>query len=694
MKALAAVLAVCLSSQASADVLKLRGAGELSAPSVSVDAQSIRLPDGRVLPRADVEEIRFAEAAPEGSTAAATVDPAQAARGQELFRQAAELEKRYPDVDGLTLVQDGDFELRPDGTQIETDVFIGKILKEGLKSSWGTVSASFEDGRSRVRILKATVYEPDGRVYPLDPSQVKVTRPQAEALFFEDSRDVTYSLPQLEVGSIIEEVVETETYNPFRKDFFFPGWGFQGWTPVGSAAMRVTVPEGQKLYWAARNFTGAWKAAGKPKVSTSAGRTTYAWTLKDLPPIVSEPEMVQYGDISPSVKASLFKSWDRIYDWLSKMYAERSQPSAELTAFTKDLVKACPNDQSRVAVIYHYVQKRVRYIAVKMGVASGWGGYDANLTWKRQYGCCIDKALLLTAMLKAIGIRATPVLLDTNGSAVHDFRVPDIGFEHAITRLFIGRRSMFLDSVGEDYRFPQIPSMDHGVKVLDVLDRKVVPLPTPRPKDNLSNYEYDLSLSTDGSAALDFSASYNGTHEGDLRGYYKSLKASELKKEFQDQVEAINPSAVLTSYRADNAEDLSKPFLLGWACRLPDYVIRAGDLSIVKLPDFEKEFPEVALRRRLYGLEYQTSMEQRYRYDVALPPGYKVLSAPGPARLSGPGESFTLSCRVAGSDLLCDAVLKRALRVYSPAEYAAHKAFSDRVARISKDRIFLRRTGA
>ena len=52
-------------------------------------------------------------------------------------------------------------------------------------------------------------------------------------------------------------------------------------------------------------------------------------------------------------------------------------------------------------LVQDYVQKEIRYIAVKVGVASGWGGYDANLTWKRRYGCCIDKALLLTTMLKA-----------------------------------------------------------------------------------------------------------------------------------------------------------------------------------------------------------------------------------------------------------------------------------------------------
>jgi transglutaminase-like putative cysteine protease len=688
---LAAVLAA--PSPAFSAVLKLRAGGEEPAASVTVDATGVHLPGGRILPRSAVEEIRFAEAAPV-KAAAAAADPEAAARGRELFQEADALEKQYPGVDGLTLVSDGDFELRPDGGQVEIDRFAGKILKDGLKNSWGQVSRSFEDGRSRVRILKATVYEPDGRVFPLDASKIQVSRPQAEELFFQEERVVTYPMPQVEVGSIVEYEVETETYNPFRKDFFFPEWGFQDWTPVRESTLRIALPAGRPLYYSTTNFDGPWARAAKPKVETKDGRTAYQWSLAGLPPIVSEPRMVQYADISPFVKASLFAKWDRIYDWLGAMYKARTNPSPELAAFTRQLVKGLPDDDARVAAIYRYVQKHVRYIAVKMGVASGWGGYDANLTWKRRYGCCIDKALLLTTMLKVIGVPSTPVLLDTNYSAVHDIRVPDIGFEHAITHLTLDGRGMFLDSVGEDFRFPQIPSMDHGVNVLDVFDRKFLPLPTPKPRNNASRYQYDLALSTDGAAAMTFSAGYNGTREGELRGYYKTLKASELQKDFQDQAEAVSPSAVLTAYHADNAEDLSKPFLLGWSARLPDYLIRAGDLYILKLPGLEDEYPEVALSERRYALKYETSFERVYRYDVTLPPGFRAASVPAKVKLKGPGESFALDCRAAGSRLTCDADVQRAQRVYSAREYAAHKAFLDKVARLTKDRVFLRRDGA
>ncbi len=694
-RVLSAVIAVILSFSAvsSAAVLKLRAGGEKNASPVLVDKAGVILPDGKVLPREAVEEIRFAQAAlPEQASAAA--NPALAARGTELFRQAAAFEKNYPGVDGAALAEDDDIVLRPDGTRVERQLFIGQILKEGLESSWGQVSGSFEDGRSRVNILKATVYEPDGRVYPLDRSKIRVTSPQAESLFFQDYRVASYQLPQLEVGSIIEWEVETETYNPFRKDFFFPNWGFQDWVPVKESALRISVPQGRTLYYSARNFSGKWKSLAKPIVTKAHGRTTYEWRLRNLPPIISEPRMVQYEDISPYVKASLFDRWGRIYSWLAKMYDARTKPSPELKKFTLNLVKDEPTQQAKVAAIYRYVQKRVRYIAVKMGVASGWGGYDANLTWKRRYGCCIDKALLLTTMLRVIGVRSTPVLLDTNYSAVHDFQVPGIDFEHAITHVTLDGRGMFLDSVGEDFRYPQIPAMDYGVKVLDVFGRKIIRVPTPKPSQNASVYEYGVAVSSDADATVDFSARYDGTHEAELRGYYKSLKASDLKASFEEQVSAISPSAVLTSYEAKNAEDIAKPFLLGWSCRLPDYLIRAGDLYILKLPNFEMDFPEVSLVKRLYAIEYHEPEEKRYHYAISLPAGFRVESAPKSVRVKGPGESFSLDCKARGRRLNCEADFKRAQLIYPASEYQAHKKFLDQVSHLTRERVFLKKEGA
>jgi transglutaminase-like putative cysteine protease len=689
LRALLAAALLLPPSSGFAEVLKLRSGADQTAAVVALDAESILLDDGRKIPRADVREIQFAEKKTDAPAAA--VDPAAAARGRELFRRADAFGKKYPGVDGLQLVDEGEFVVRPDGTWVERDRFAGIILKDGIKQWWGELGRSFEEGRERVKILKATVYHRDGSVFPFDASKVKVSAPQADALFFQDSRTLTYSLPEVEIGSIIETETETETYNPFRKDFFFPRWGFQGGSPSLESRFAVTVPAGQSLYYASRNFDGAWKARAEPKKTLGAdGATTYEWRLDDIPPIVSEPDMVPYFDYAPSVKAALFSDWGRIYDWLAEMYATRTKPSPELAAFTASLVKDAANDDEKVASIYHYVQREVRYISVKMGMASGWGGYDADLTWKRRYGCCIDKAILFSAMLKAVGIDAAPVLLDPNDEARHDYRVPDIGFAHAITYLTVAGRGFFLDSTGYDYRYPELASFDHGSTAVDVFKRVVRDIPVPDPDRNRNDYVYDIKLDASGGADVSYAASYNGVNEGEVRGYYKTLKDSDLRKSFQDWINETSPSASLVGYKLENLDDISKPFTVSMTYRLGDYLIRAKDLYILKLPDFDREFSEVALDKRRYALQYPTSTQQRHHYVVELPAGFTAASLPARRKLSGPRESFELDCGAKNGYLTCDATMSRAARTYSPADYPAHKAFLEKVSKLTQDRIFLK----
>jgi hypothetical protein len=675
-----------------AETLRLRAGGEVLAPVSSVDSRSVRLDDGRVFAREAVEEIQFARKA--ASVSAPPADPEAQKRGRELFRQAEEFGKRYPGVDGLVLLDEGEYRVKEDGTWVERSRFAGRILKEGLKRSWGEVARYYEEGRDRVRIVKATVYHPDGKVFPLEPDQVKTTKPQGEALFFTEHRVVSYPMPQVVTGAIVEYEVETETYNPFRKDFFFPSWGFQSEPPVLVSRVSISVPQAQKLYYAVRNFNGPWARRAEPKVSSEGANTVYSWELRDLPPIVGEPLMVPYGDYAPVLKAALFKDWDRIYDWLARMHKERTAAGPELEQFTRQLVRDCKTDDDRAAAIYHYIQKEIRYIAVKMGVASGWGGYDANLTWKRRYGCCIDKALLFTAMLKVVGILSSPILLDTNHAAEHDFRIPGIGFEHAITSLKVNGRSFILDSTGYDYRYPSFPAMDHGVQALNAFERRIEPVPAPRPEDNSSRYDYAVELQPGGDAVVRYTARYTGSREGELRGHYKRIKESERKKAFQDWVNSISPAGELVDYRLDNLDDISLPFAITLDYRLRDYPIRAADLRIFKLPDYEEDFSEVALDKRRYDLRYTTTFQRRYHYEIALPAGTETVSVLAPVHLKGPRESFDQSCSSRPGRLVCDGDLKRWARLYKTADYPAHKAFLEKVSRLTKDRIFLRSGGA
>jgi len=689
------LVAACLLLPAfsAAETLRLRSGADLEAGVLSIDPTAVLLEDGRRLPRAEVTEIQFSSPQKEKAAVSRAVSPEEITAAKAAFAKARELSAGYPGVNGLVLLDSGTEILKPDGTRVSRNHQVRQILKESLKQRWGRLISCAEEGRARVKILKASVYNPDGSIYPLEPERIKTSRPQSEggSFFVSGSICTQYLMPNVQTGSIVDYVTEHETYNPFRKDFFFPSWGFQDSEgPVGLSEISVSVPEGKELFYSVKNFTGP----GKPEVSSAGGMKTWYWKLENVPPLVAEPSMPSYEDFAPYVRGAVFKDWDRLFDWTGGMYEERTKPSEELKKFTLELVKDAKTEEEQAARIYHYVQKEIRYIAVKVGIASGWGGYDANLTWKRRYGCCIDKALLMTTMLGAAGIKSSPILLNTNTGREVDFSVPQMGFNHAITVAEVGGRHVFLDSTNFDYRYPEIASFDYGVHVLNIFAKKIDYVPVPEPRGNGNHYDYTIAVSSDGSALVSEKMRYTGSREGALRSYYRSIKKEEQKRAFQGFAKSVAPSAELLSYEVNNAEKIEEPFTMGLKYAVPDYAQRAGNIRIFKLPDFEIEpfrISEISLDKRRYPIEYDASMGRYYSYEIDLPENYEVVSLPERTKLSNKHASFAAACgRPADNRIACSVSWERTSRIIPPGDYPEYKAFIEKLAGYTKSQIFFK----
>ncbi|MFA5162724.1 MAG: DUF3857 domain-containing protein [Elusimicrobiales bacterium] len=679
-----------------AETLRLRDGSEFEAAVSSIDASAINFSGHPPVARGDAAEIRFSSG--EGAAgAAAPVTEQDKKDAAQSFRLARGLAAKYPGVNGLVLLDYGEYTLNPDGTRSFRAHMVRQILKESLLQRWGSVSQCVDDGRERVSILKANVYSPDGQIYTLDPGKIKTTRPQdaGSAFFISGSVCVQYDMPNVQTGSIVDYEILNEEHNPFRKDFFFPFWGFQdGEGPVLRSEAKITVPAGREFFHSARNMPGK---SGEPEITETASSRTYRWRLDDVAPLSGEPEMPPYENVAPVVRGSLFKSWDVIFDWANQFYAERTKPSPELERFTLELVKGAKTDGQKAAKIYHYVQKEIRYIALKTGVASGWGGYDANLTWKRRWGCCIDKSLLLTAMLRVAGIKATPLWINTNNMAEIDFDIPQIGFDHSITLAVVDGKKVFLDSTNYDYRYPEVAGFDYGVKVLAFFDKKIDFVPVPAPKDNGSFYDYEIAVSSNGDTAVSETFRYTGAREGALCGHYRRMKREEQKRTFQMMSKSVSPRAELESWTVNNAEDLEKPFSLQMKYIVKDYPQKAGNIRIFKLPDFEIEqfrISEIAQARRKYPIRYDTdmtSMGRYFSYTVSLPPNYEIISLPEKIKMENEFGSFSAQCKKkSGARVVCSASWERPAREIPAEGYVSYKAFVERAAEYTKNQLFFR----
>ena len=81
-----------------------------------------------------------------------------------------------------------------------------------------------------------------------------------------------------------------------------------------------------------------------------------------------------------------------------------------LAAKTKTLTAGAKTEIDRIRAVGEYAQS-VRYVSIQTGIGRG-GGYRPHAAidvFAKSYGDCKDKANLMRAMLKVVGIVAIPV---------------------------------------------------------------------------------------------------------------------------------------------------------------------------------------------------------------------------------------------------------------------------------------------
>ncbi|RCK78400.1 MAG: putative cysteine protease [Candidatus Ozemobacter sibiricus] len=684
--AVVGILLLPLAPASAGTLVELKNGERWASAAFELASGEIRLEDGKIFPVAQVRKIRY------GVTAGGTGGAASAAADlQEILRlasEAAAFEAKHPDAGGLVILDDMNYRYRPDGTWILRSRGVYKVKKEDHKA-WADVTVAFTEGRERVWVLTARAISPSGEVTSANLDEVKITKPQMSPGMFLKYLYASTRIPGVEVGSLVEVVVEHETYNPYHREFFFPISYFQTGDPVFRSRLTITTPRDKPLFWEARNFP---PGRDEPRQTEVEGGRQYVWELTEVPPLVEEPLMPKGADAMPYVQASLFEGWDKIYDWINTYWQANTTPTPELASQARQIVAGAATDDEKVARLYHWIQKNIRYIIIKGDAATVYGSYPAHETVAKQFGCCVDKAMVFSAMLNAVGIRNGPLLINAGSHALSP-RIPNLNITHSISRITRADGSKYyLDATGYDYRYPTFSSFNQGRPVIDPFDRSFDVIPLPPPDHHQRHIISTMTLALDGTLAVQTERFYSGDFEAGTRGFLKSMKPAERRTFFELRVNSFGQGAALDGLEIRNLEEIEQPLTIGLTYRLPAYARFIADLAIFAVPGFLEslEFPELGVASRSYPIEYESTASHFDEGSIAIPAGWRVRSLPPPLEISTPFFTFSGSfTETADRRIVYKGRFDRLAKVVPLAALAEFRAQVRRVEKFKKDRIFL-----
>jgi hypothetical protein len=133
-------------------------------------------------------------------------------------------------------------------------------------------------------------------------------------------------------------------------------------------------------------------------------------------------------------------SWPEAAKTLTELNDGQAEPNDAMIAKAKTLTAGASTELEKIRALGRFAQQ-VNYVSIQVNLSRG-GGYRphaAPQVFQKLYGDCKDKANLMRAMLKAVGITAYPVAIYA-GDRTH---VPvdwvSLGaFNHAISAIRVG----------------------------------------------------------------------------------------------------------------------------------------------------------------------------------------------------------------------------------------------------------------
>jgi tetratricopeptide (TPR) repeat protein len=458
----------------------------------------------------------------------------------------------FPDKNAVVLYAQGEIRFTSQGSEVRTSRLVYRIQSQEAVNSWGGTQLAWSPWRQDEPTIRVRVINPDGSVWNLDPTTLVTGQAGSDGEgVYTDQKTLQGPYPHVQVGSIIEEEITTVSHPLLAGSGIFDRWNFGSSVPVLVEELKLEVARGLEFHL---------QTCGPQKLpwneSSSAQAKTWQVTLTHLLPL-KDPENGLPRDVrlTPVVAFSTAPPWEKLSNLYGKLIDQKIQASP--VSLPPGLSSG--SDLADTAVkLTRWVNSQVRYVGLELGQNSIIP-YSPQEILKRGYGDCKDKAVLLTALLRKAGYKASVALLwDGSNSDIFP-EVPGLDqFDHAIVWVD-AKTPLWLDPTSDYSRGTTLPPWDQNRRALvtKIGGEALLTTPSPVPQDVTETRTY--TLKDFGRCSVQETTVYHGGLDVYFRQQYAFADPEETQKKMSKYAEEAY-GGQLTSVSFSPPKDLDKPF--------------------------------------------------------------------------------------------------------------------------------------
>lgn len=289
-----------------------------------------------------------------------------------------------------------------------------------------------------VRVIRNGVVREEGR-----PEAFELMRrePHLERAMYDGRMTAHMVIPDVREGDIVDTSFSVIGEHPSLKGVFSWWFVLQWSTRVVETTCRVIAPASRRFL--IRRFGGA----AQPTISDRDGARVYSWTLRDAAPYETEPFAPAWSAGYQAVEIGDAMTWADVSDLFRDLYEQAVAEAmpADLAADVDAIMARQPDPARRAAEGLRLVQRTLRYHSVAIG-EGGFRPRPLPTIWSTRYGDCKDASVLLTAVLRRMGLDACCALVNVGmGADLNNFIPGPRAFNHCIVRLRLNGADYWLD---------------------------------------------------------------------------------------------------------------------------------------------------------------------------------------------------------------------------------------------------------
>src|SRR5579872_66737 len=545
-----------------------------------------------------------------------------------------------------------------------------KVLRPNGRER-GKVFASY-DAETRITSIHGWCIPAQGKDYEVKDKDV------IETAFFgvengelaTDVRTKVLSIPAPDPGNIIGWEIEHEDRPYILQD----EWEFQRTVPVREARYTLQLPPG----W---EYKAVFLNAPEIK-PTAFGSNQWQWVATNQEAIRPENDMPPWTAVAGMMVISFvpsggaqnkgFENWNDMALWEAGLVHGRRNVSPEIKQKVEELTAGQTTPLAKMRALAKFVQDDIRYVAIELGIG-GWQPHPAAETFSHKFGDCKDKATLMSAMLKEIGVDSYYLVVNTRRGTVNS-RTPAVNwFNHVILALHLpdavndaslssvyqhktlGRLLVF-DPTDELTPFGYLrgPLQANFALLVTENGGELIQLPKLAPAMNGLRRIAKLTLAPTGA----LTGQVTETRLGDSAAYQRELLRTVTKD--QDRIKPIETvlSQSLANFRVTkasliNLNETNQPFGFEYSFTTENYSKPAGNLLLLRPRVLGNESSDLLETKepRKFPVEFEGPSLSLNNYEITLPPGYEVDDLPPPVDVDYGFAAYHSKTEVSGNVL-------------------------------------------